>query len=52
MFYRVVWEGDGQSGDSYLPPGGQRSEMIRDPVIYQQFFAKLSKAVFLEAFTL
>jgi len=27
-------------------------EMLRDPVMYQQFFAKLSKAVFLEAFTL
>jgi len=26
--------------------------MIRDPVVYQQFFGKLSKAVFLEAFTL
>ncbi len=53
MFYRVVWKGDGQVGrDSYIPPGEQKMEMIRDPVIYQQFFAKLSKAVFLEAFTL
>jgi hypothetical protein len=26
--------------------------MIRDPLIYQQFFAKLSKAVFLEAHTI
>jgi hypothetical protein len=30
----------------------QSMEMLRDPVMYQQFFAKLSKAVFLEAFTL
>ena len=27
----------------------QRMEMIRSPEIYQQFFARLSKAVFLEA---
>jgi hypothetical protein len=47
MFYRVVWKGEGS-----IPPGEQRSEMIRDPVLYQQFFAKLSKSVFLEAFTL
>ncbi len=52
MFYRVVWQGDGQSGDHYVPPGGQSMEMVRDPLVYQQFFAKLSKAVFLEAFTL
>jgi hypothetical protein len=44
-FYRVVWKGDG----SDAPPGQQKMEMIRDPEIYQQFFAKLSKAVFLEA---
>lgn len=49
MFYRVVWKGEGAAGRSSLPPGEQRSEMIRDAVLYQQFFAKLSKAVFLEA---
>ena len=52
MFYRVVWKGDGMSGQQAIPPGLQQMEMIRDPVMYQQFFAKLSKAVFLEAFTL
>ncbi len=52
MFYRVVWKGDGQADRNYIPPGQQKMEMIRDPLIYQQFFAKLSKAVFLEAFTL
>lgn len=49
MFYRVVWKGDGQADRQYIPPGAQYMEMIRDPEIYQQFFAKLSKAVFLEA---
>ncbi len=54
QFYRIVWKGDGQvssgQGQShYIPPGEQMMEMIRDPLIYQQFFAKLSKAVFLEA---
>ena len=52
MFYRVVWKGDGMAGREYIAPGAQSMEMIRDPLIYQQFFAKLSKAVFLEAFTL
>lgn len=52
MFYRVVWKGDGHADRQYIPPGEQKMEMLRDPVIYQQFFAKLSKAVFLEAFTL
>ncbi|MGQ0667727.1 MAG: hypothetical protein ACT4O4_11910 [Nitrospiraceae bacterium] len=52
MFYRVVWKGEGMAGQRAIPPGQQRMEMIRDPVLYQQFFAKLSKAVFLEAFTL
>jgi hypothetical protein len=51
-FYRVVWKGDGMSDDQYLPPGEQSMEMVRDPLVYQHFFAKLSKAVFLEAFTL
>lgn len=52
MFYRVVWKGDGMAGRDYVPPGEQSMEMIREPFIYQQFFAKLSKAVFLEAYTL
>ncbi|HVN40605.1 MAG TPA: hypothetical protein VMW19_20760 [Myxococcota bacterium] len=49
LFYRVVWKGDGYAGSSYIPPGQQRMESIRDPRIYQLFFAKLSKAIFLEA---
>ena len=49
LFYRLVWKGDGQYGNNYEPPGGQRMQMIRDAGIYQQFFARLSKAVFLEA---
>jgi len=57
QFYRIVWKGDGvsssgQGQSEYIPPGEQRMEMIRDPLIYQQFFAKLSKAVFLEAHTI
>jgi hypothetical protein len=51
-FYRAVWQGEGVAGESGIPPGNQYMEMLRDPVLYQQFFAKLSKAVFLEAFTL
>jgi hypothetical protein len=49
LFYRLVWKGSGQSGDLYVPPGEQKMEMIRDPEIYQQFFASLAKAIFLEA---
>ena len=49
LFYRLVWKGDGASGNQSTPPGEQRMEMIRDPEIYQQFFARMSKAVFLEA---
>ena len=49
VFYRLVWKGSGQSGDTYIAPGEQKMEMIRDAEIYQQFFARLSKAVFLEA---
>ncbi len=52
VFHRVVWKGDGAFERNHVPPGEQRMEMIRDPLIYQQFFARLSKAVFLEAFTL
>ena len=51
-FYRVVWKGEGSAGDKAIMPGEQRMEMIYVPEIYQQFFSKLSKAVFLEAFTL
>ena len=49
LFYRLVWKSDGQSGNEYVEPGEQRMEMIRDAGIYQTFFARLSKAVFLEA---
>ena len=49
LFYRLVWKGSGQSGDESIPPGEQKMEMIRGLEIYQQFFARLSKAVFLEA---
>ncbi|MFO0779718.1 MAG: hypothetical protein U0223_19175 [Nitrospira sp.] len=52
VFYRVVWKGGGSSGQQGIPPGEQRMEMLRDPVMYQTFFAKLSKAVFLEPFAL
>lgn len=48
-FYRTIWKGSGNSGDQAIPPGGYRLEMIYDEKIYQQFFAKLSKSVFLEA---
>jgi hypothetical protein len=49
LFYRIVWKSSGQSGDTYIAPGEQRMEMIRDPKIYQLFFARLSKSAFLEA---
>jgi hypothetical protein len=49
VFYRLVWKGEGLSGSQSIPPGEQKMEMIRDAEIYQQFFARLSKAVFLEA---
>lgn len=52
VFYRVVWKGDGSAGRQAIPPGEQRMEMLRDPFMYQTFFAKLSKAVFLEPFAL
>ncbi len=49
FFHRTLWKGDGQSGNQHIPPGGQRMEAIHDGKIYQQFFAKLSKGLFLEA---
>ena len=49
VFYRHIWKGDGAMGNQYIPPGEQKMEMIHDPEIYQTFFARLSKAVFLEA---
>lgn len=52
MFYRIVWKGAGHVYDQTIPPGKQRMEMIRDPLLYQQFFVKLSKSVFLEAHTI
>jgi hypothetical protein len=49
VFYRLVWKGDGMSGNQVILPGEQKMQMIRDAEIYQYFFARLSKAVFLEA---
>jgi len=49
LFYRTVWKGDGNSGNQSIPPGEQRMEVIDDQEIYRQFFAKLSKGLFLEA---
>ena len=49
FFHRTLWKGDGRSGDQYIPPGANRMEMVSDGKIYQQFFAKLSKGLFLEA---
>lgn len=49
VFYRLVWKGEGNSGNQTILAGEQRMEMIRDAEIYRQFYARLSKAVFLEA---
>lgn len=49
FFYRIVWQSSGSIGDEQIPPGLQRMEIVRDPEVYQQFFARLSKAIFLEA---
>jgi hypothetical protein len=49
LFHRSIWKGDGNAGDQAIPPGQQTLEIIVDGKIYQQFFAKLSKSVFLEA---
>lgn len=49
LFHRKIWKGDGQSGDQHIPPGENRMQMIYDGEIYRQFFAKLSKGLFLEA---
>jgi len=48
-FWRTVWQGDGNDGNQQIPPGQYRLEMIYDQRIYQEFFAKLAKSVFLEA---
>jgi len=48
VFHRTLWMGDGTSGNQSIPPGLQTMEMIYDPEIYRQFFARLSKSVFLE----
>lgn len=49
LFHRKVWKGDGNDGNTYIPPGQQSMEIIYDAEIYRQFFAKLSKSLFLEA---
>lgn len=48
VFYRLVWQSEGQNGNTNIPPGRQKMEMIHDAGIYQQFFARLAKSVFLE----
>ena len=49
FFHRTLWKGHGKDGDQHIPPGASRMQMISDGQIYQRFFAKLSKGLFLEA---
>jgi len=49
IFDRKIWKGEGSTGSASIPPGQQRLEIINEPLIYQEFFSKLSKSVFLEA---
>lgn len=49
IFDRKIWKGGGSNGSAEIPPGEQRLEIIDEPLIYQEFFSKLSKSVFLEA---
>ena len=49
LFHRSIWKGSGSSGNTSIPPGQLSLEMVVDATIYQRFFAKLSKSVFLEA---
>ena len=48
VFFRKIWKSDGSQGKVPIPPGEQRMEMIYDTKIYQQFYARLSKSMFLE----
>jgi len=49
IFHRKIWKGDGYTGNGPILPGEWRLEMIDDKLIYQKFFYKLSKSIFLEA---
>jgi hypothetical protein len=43
LFYRVIWKSDGNSGNTNIPPGEQKMEMVRDPKIYQAIVIEVNR---------